>query len=81
MTKTENILSPQSCWNRAENDEPIFVLRSTDPAAPDIVRTWAALYKHRTGLRDSDSLQKYNDALNVAAAMEKFYSSYEDIPF
>jgi len=82
-TKSENILNPDSCWNKAANDEPVFVLRSTDGAAPDLVRTWAALYKHRTGLRSPDQSRKYQDALNVADAMGRFKTTLndDDIPF
>lgn len=30
------------CYAKAAPDEPIFVLRSTDPLAPILVRMWAA---------------------------------------
>ena len=43
MTKTENIDNPNSCWNKAAGDEPVFVLRANDPIAPAVVRLWATL--------------------------------------
>ena len=32
------------CYEAAEDDEPIFVLRANDPLAPDIVDEWAKRY-------------------------------------
>jgi hypothetical protein len=29
------------CYDKADADEPLFVLRSTDSLAPEIVREWA----------------------------------------
>ena len=31
------------CYSKLEDDEPFFVLRSTDPHAPAIVELWATL--------------------------------------
>lgn len=68
-TKTENLLSPSSCLNKARNDEPLFVLRANDPTAPQTVRLWAAMNAER---RNPD---KINDALRVADSMEKWAAS------
>jgi hypothetical protein len=42
-TKQENLDSAVSCWNKAEADEPVFILRAKDPIAPMVVRIWASL--------------------------------------
>jgi hypothetical protein len=36
-TKREGI----SCYDKADDDEPLFVLRPTDILAPEIIREWA----------------------------------------
>lgn len=40
--KRDEIKDPNSCLNRAADDEPIFVLRGKDPLSAKLVRTWAA---------------------------------------
>lgn len=30
-----------ACYDKAADDEPLFVLRGTDPAAPAAIRAWA----------------------------------------
>lgn len=42
-SKVRNLLQPDSCWNRAELNEPVFVLRGKDALAPAVVRLWASL--------------------------------------
>ena len=41
MKKMEEITDPSSCINKAENDEPVFVLRANDPLAAVMVDHWA----------------------------------------
>jgi hypothetical protein len=41
MKKTDELHHPQSCLNRAHDDEWLFVLLGRDAAAPDTVRFWA----------------------------------------
>lgn len=43
MTKQELIDDPNSCWNKAADDEPLFVLRAKDPIAAQTVLAWAAI--------------------------------------
>lgn len=43
-TKRDELANPNSCLNKAADDEPIFVLRANDPVAAMIVRQWADLY-------------------------------------
>lgn len=40
MQKSEELKDPASCLNKARDDEPIFVLRGIDPAAPAAVEAW-----------------------------------------
>lgn len=44
MLKRDELKGP-SCLTSAADDEPIFVLKSTDELAPEIVREWASRYK------------------------------------
>ena len=41
MTKKELREDPSSCWNKAADDEPLFILRAQDMIAPTLVRDWA----------------------------------------
>jgi hypothetical protein len=53
MKKSDEIEQPTSCLNKAQSDEPIFVLRAKDPAASRAVRHWADICEaqgtHETG--------------------------------
>lgn len=40
MKKNEELASPTSCLNKAEEDEMVFVLLERDAAAPDAIRAW-----------------------------------------
>jgi hypothetical protein len=46
-TKEMARLDPKSCFNKALNDEPVFVLRAKDPIADQVVRIWASLAASR----------------------------------
>lgn len=67
-TKAENLRDQESCLNRAKPDEPIFVLRASDPLAADAVRRWA----HARGLRRGGYDATYSEALKVADAMDEW---------
>jgi hypothetical protein len=76
-TKRENIYNPKSCWNKARAEEPIFILRSNDELAPNVVRYWASVYLHVRGDGDVNKMNlkergKYHEALNCADAMDKY---------
>lgn len=43
MRKQNELADPQSCLNKAAIDEPLFVLRASDPIAPMVVYIWASL--------------------------------------
>lgn len=53
MRKSEELANPNSCLNRADDDELIFVLRGHDVAAPATIRAWnrerVRLRKNRWG--------------------------------
>ena len=40
MLKQNELSNPNSCLNKAKDDELIFVLLARDPAAPEAVRAW-----------------------------------------
>lgn len=42
MRKCDELSDPQSCLNRACDDEYVFVLLGRDPAAPATIRSWCA---------------------------------------
>lgn len=41
MEKHRELNDPASCWNKAEFDEPVFVLLGRDAAAPITIVEWA----------------------------------------
>lgn len=68
MTKQELIDDPNSCWNKAADDEPLFVLRAKDLLAPKAVKRWAEM-----ALRSNHEQCKCTDAMLVAYEMEDWY--------
>jgi len=64
-TKLENFEHPDSCWNRADDDEQVFVLRQHDRHAPALIRLWAEM-REKEG-EDEDIV---NEAREVAQLME-----------
>lgn len=85
-TKSENILDPQSCWNRAEDGEPVFILRANDFEAPAVVISWAQRYLIRKNGWANMTLtqrEKYAQALAVARDMRDWRAKKDedDIPF
>jgi hypothetical protein len=41
VTKRENIDDLNSCWNKAKDEEFVFVLLGRDKAVPTTIRMWA----------------------------------------
>lgn len=60
------------CYEKAEPDEPMFVLLARDPLAPDLVRKWAIDSK-------ADDL-KFAEALACADAMEELHFEHRTAP-
>ena len=67
MTKRELLADPNSCLNRAADDEPVFVLLGRDPAAPFAISAWIGgrVARKKNGYGDYQLL----DAEAVADAM------------
>lgn len=53
-----------SCFQKAEDDEPLFTLLARDKTAPLLVELWARLREQRDGYTDQVA-----EALNTAADM------------
>lgn len=68
MLKHAEASDPFSCWNKARDDERVFVLLARDVAAPGTIRKWVteriALGKNQPG---DPQIQ---EALACAALME-----------
>lgn len=76
MLKQEEIVDRKSCFNKAEMNEPVFVLRANDEIAPGLVRKWAEMYA-RTKSRERDGMSprqiaKYEEALQLANSMDQW---------
>ena len=69
MLKSLEIAKSNSCLNKADADEPLFVLRANDPIAPMVVRIWASL-SSQMGAHDRD---KTCNAFHAAQDMEAWY--------
>ena len=65
-TKQENLDNPDSCLNKADADEPVFILRAKDPIAPVVVDFWAMLAEHV----EAHELSKQADAHIVSIQMQ-----------
>jgi hypothetical protein len=71
MKKCDELSQYNSCWNKAELDETIFVLLSRDLAAPKAIRCWV---KERVRLgKNQPGDPQTTEALECADAMEKEY--------
>lgn len=64
---TKNNPGKWDCYDKAEPDEPMFVLLARDPQAATLVRQWA---HDRFRRRDFD---KAVEAMKCADAMEEWY--------
>lgn len=40
MLKRDEIADPKSCWNKARDDERLFVILARDPAGPATIKFW-----------------------------------------
>lgn len=69
MLKRLEVSEPNSCLNRAREEEPIFVLLGRDPAAPAAIRAWC-MERLKAG-RNSGGDAQISEALELAEAMEK----------
>jgi len=60
------------CYNKAEPDEPVFILLARDKAAPELVREWAMKrsFQINIGLKPASDREMVREALQCADAME-----------
>lgn len=68
MRKECELSNPESCLNKADDLEMIFVLRGKDLAAPSVIRMWAEA-RITLGLNTRDDA-KMREALQCAGIME-----------
>ena len=66
LTKTAEQADPNSCLNKAADDEPVFVLRAKDATAPKVISDWCA--RRIEAGKNVHSDAQITDALGVAAA-------------
>lgn len=69
MLKRDELRDPTSCFNKALDDERLFVLLARDAAAPFAIRLWAA-ERVRLELNSAGDAQIL-EALNCASRMEQ----------
>lgn len=69
MNKKELIAGP-SCLTRAEETEPVFLLRANDENAPAVIRHWARLYLDSKQEFTPTQRKKYVEACAIADLME-----------
>lgn len=81
MRKLKEISEPTSCLNRALDDEPIFVLKSTDELAGSIVRTWAIMYFKQKSAQPMGMTPKqrakYEEAMALALDMDRWHAEHK----
>lgn len=70
--KRDEIATPDSCLNKADDTEPLFVLRANDENAPAAVAAWARDYivsKGGWGAMTPEQHKKYAEAMDIAGDM------------
>ena len=65
-TKAELLADPNSPWNKAADDETLFILRGVDALAPHAIRKYAK-YAQRHGLAFDD----YKELMALAKRIER----------
>jgi hypothetical protein len=68
MLKLDELQDPESCWNRAHDNEMVFAILGRDAAAPTTIRFWA-WERIRLGKNLPTDLQILN-ALSAADRIE-----------
>lgn len=61
MRKIDVISDPRSCLNRSTDEEPVFVIRGSDPIAGDVIRDWARRAR-RAGHREEKCVRAEREA-------------------
>jgi hypothetical protein len=75
---TKNSPGQFDCYAKAEPDEPMFVLLARDPAAPDLVESWAnrRLAMINDGLKPESDKAMITEARQCAEAMRVWRQRY-----
>lgn len=73
MLKSQEQSYPDSTWNKAKSDEPLFIIRPTDKFAAKTVRDWAARV---TADPEATNAEKVLDALKVADQIESWQKQH-----
>ena len=67
MKKAHERDQADSTWNKIPDDEPVFILRGRDRAAPGTIRAWAERAK-----RMGCPTPKWQEAMDCAMAFEEW---------
>lgn len=83
MTKNENLSDPNSCWNKAKDDEPIFILRGKDSAAEATIVAWTKarvqVYIDRGEGLPYEEVDKLVAALKLAGQMKEYQEKLKGV--
>ena len=66
MIKSYEKFNIHSCFNKAEDDEPIFVLRSKDKLAPLVIEFWMVLARYNNSSKVDGVLTLVEDMKRYA---------------
>lgn len=69
-TKRKEITDRHSCWNRAQDDEPVFVLLGRDKSAAVAIRAW--IFNRLATGKSTEASPEIVEAREAAARMEKY---------
>lgn len=73
MRKRDEQIDPESTWNRAAQDEPLFVIRAKDKLSASMVRMWA----EAAAMTGAHELEKIQEARAIAENMEIWRAASE----
>lgn len=74
MLKKHELANNSSCLNKADPDEPVFVLRAKDHLAAQTVRLWAAM---AVGEHEPE---KIDEARRLAETMDEWHGKQPKVP-
>jgi hypothetical protein len=69
-TKTELMRDPNSCLGKAADDEPVFLLRAHDVAAPAVIEYWVG--KRIALNKNAPDDPKIIESLDIANKMREW---------
>lgn len=74
-TKREEMEDPNSCWNKAKYDEPMFILLGRDESAPAAIENWCDR-RVRTSKNLTDDVQ-IKEAMGLAEVMRDYRINHD----